>query len=79
MRSAIANRLRGLVAVAALLPLATTAADIVKDMPKAGDLPRGRTVYVDDGKCPPGELKEVTGGSQDKSLPRTVRCVKRPE
>lgn len=67
-------------AIAAGWPLLGFAAtDTLKEMPKPGDLPRGKTVYVDDGKCPKGEIKEVTGGSQEKGLARTVRCVKRPD
>lgn len=48
-------------------------------MPKGGDIPFGKIVYVDDGECPKGEVKEVTGGSQVKDVPRKVRCVKRPD
>lgn len=72
---------RSLVTAAALCwpLLATAATDTLKEMPQPGDLPRGRTVYVDDGKCPKSQVKEVTGGSQEKGLPRTVRCVKRPD
>ena len=67
-------------AVAASWPLPSFAAtDTLKEVPKPGDLPHGKTVYVDDGKCPKGEIKEVTGGSQEKGLSRTVRCVKRPD
>ncbi len=50
----------------------------LKKMPKGGDIPYGKIVYVDDGECPKGEVKEVTGGSQVKNVPRKVRCVKRP-
>lgn len=51
----------------------------LKKMPKEGDIPFGKIVYVDDGTCPKGEVKEVTGGSQVKDVPRRVRCVKRPD
>lgn len=47
-------------------------------MPEEGELSYGVTVYVDDRKCPKGEIKEVTGGSRDKNIPRQVRCVPRP-
>ncbi len=50
----------------------------LKKMPKGGDIRYGKIVYVDDGKCPKGEVKEVTGGSQVKEVERKVRCVKRP-
>jgi len=51
----------------------------LKEMPKAGDVPHRKIVYVDDGQCPKGEVKEVTGGSKEKNVPRKVRCVKRPD
>ena len=51
----------------------------LKEMPKDGDIPFRKVVYVDDGECPKGEVKEVTGGSRVKEVPRTVRCVKRPD
>ena len=50
----------------------------LKQMPKPGEIPHGKVVYVDDGKCPKGEVKEVTGGRDLKQIPRKVRCVKRP-
>jgi hypothetical protein len=50
-----------------------------KEKPATGDIPLGQIVYVDDGTCPKGEVKEITGGSQDKGIPRKVRCVKRPQ
>lgn len=51
----------------------------LKEMPKEGDVPFGKIVYVDDGKCPKGEVREVTGGSREKAVARKVRCVKRPD
>jgi hypothetical protein len=50
----------------------------LKEVPKEGELPRGKVVLVDDGTCPKGEVKEVTGGSLAKAIPRQTRCVKRP-
>jgi hypothetical protein len=47
--------------------------------PPRGSLEYGKIAYVDDGSCPAGEVKEVTGGNDRKSVPRTVRCVKRPD
>ncbi|MDO9404769.1 MAG: hypothetical protein Q7T87_12125 [Polaromonas sp.] len=59
---------------------AAQAADstILKEMPPDRDLRQGRSVYVDDGTCPAGEVKQVTGGNRDKGIPRRVECVKRP-
>ena len=50
----------------------------LKEVPKEGEIAHGKVVYVDDGKCPKGEIKEITGGSREKAIPRKVRCVKRP-
>jgi hypothetical protein len=52
--------------------------EYLKDEPPKGTLPLGKVVHVDDASCPKGEIKEITGGSQAKSIPRKVRCVKRP-
>ena len=51
--------------------------EYLKEEPPKGTLPYRKVVYVDDGTCPKGEVKEITGGSQEKSIPRTVRCIKR--
>jgi hypothetical protein len=53
--------------------------EYLKEAPPSGALPRGKVVYVDDGACPKGEVKEITGGSESKSIPRAVRCVKRTD
>ena len=52
--------------------------EYLKQEPPVGSVPHRKIVYVDDGTCPKGEVKEITGGSQAKSIPRQVRCVKRP-
>jgi hypothetical protein len=77
------NGLRILVLVAAVFGAIATsttraAPPYLKEVPKDGEIPYGKIVYVDDGKCPRGEIKEITGGSQEKSIPRRTRCVKRP-
>ena len=53
--------------------------EYLKEEPPKGALLYRKVVYVDDGTCPKGEVKEITGGSQEKSIPRTARCVKRPD
>jgi hypothetical protein len=53
--------------------------EYLKEEPPASSVPYRKIVYVDDGTCPRGQVKEVTGGSQTKSIPRKVRCVKRPD
>ena len=52
--------------------------EYLKEEPPKGSVPYRKIVYVDDGTCPKGEVKQITGGSQEKSIPRKVRCVKRP-
>lgn len=53
-----------------------------KQEPPPGSLKTGEVVIVDDGVCPPGRIKEVTGGTniQDGKIipnarPRTMRCI----
>ena len=65
--------------ISALTPAVCFAENaFLKQMPKDGDVRFGKIVYVDDGECPKDEVKEVTGGSKEKGIPRKVRCVKRP-
>ena len=52
---------------------------MLKEVPKEGEIPYGKVVLVDDGSCPRGEVKELTGGNRAKSIPRKTRCVKRPD
>ncbi len=62
-----------------LLPVSARAAiEVLKEEPAKNTLPRGKVVYVDDGTCPAGEIKEITGGNEAKGIPRKVQCVKRP-
>jgi hypothetical protein len=35
------------------------------------------TMLVDDGSCPKGMIKEITGGNNRHGVARTRRCVKR--
>ena len=77
------NRLRALLLVASLFamlvpPPGQATPEYLKEVPKDGEIPYGKVVYVDDKKCPRGEIKKVTGGSREKSIPRKTRCVKRP-
>ncbi len=44
-----------------------------------GDLRLGQRVMVDDGTCPSGQIKEVTGASLTAAgVARAVKCVPRP-
>ena len=40
-----------------------------------GHLGFGDVVLVDDKSCPVGQIKEVTGGNNNKGIPRAKRCV----
>lgn len=52
---------------------------VLKEMPGNGVLRLGEVVYVDDGACPVGQVKKLTGGNQKAGIARQVECVKRPE
>jgi hypothetical protein len=71
----------GLLSLATLLSLAATraSAELPRQMPKDGVLSPGEVVLVDDGRCPAGEVKQVTGGNKAKNIPREVKCVPRPQ
>ncbi|MBZ0148891.1 MAG: caspase family protein [Pseudorhodoplanes sp.] len=45
--------------------------------PGAGAVRHGTTMLIDDGSCPKGMIKEITGGNQKYDIPRTRRCIKR--
>ena len=58
---------------------AQQANEILKEEPANLARRKGQVVYVDDGKCPAGEIKKITGGNQAAGVKRQVECVKRPE
>lgn len=78
---------RGALKVAAALLLfaigaswaASAPIEVLKEMPPNGTVRQGDVVYVDDGRCPAGEIKKVTGGNQKTGVARQVVCVKRPQ
>jgi hypothetical protein len=80
------NRTLPLVAAAiiSLTPAARAARlEILTSEPPAGSLRPGQTVFVDDGRCPVGQISQVTGGSniggqRGDGAPRTRSCVARP-
>ncbi|MCS3454549.1 hypothetical protein M2366_000588 [Aeromonas sp. BIGb0405] len=53
--------------------------EYLKQDPPPGGVPPGKLVYVDDGKCPDGQVKKLRGGDGSKNLPRHVECVPRPQ
>jgi hypothetical protein len=62
--------------MAAALPL--LAMTILPREPDLGELRLGQRVYVDDGACPAGQIKEVTGANLTPSgVTRTRQCVAR--
>ena len=68
------------IAVAAFFPGAGLAQSAPpKETPASGEVPYGKVVIVDDGTCPKGQVKEITGGSREKAILRQVRCVKKPQ
>jgi len=49
-----------------------------------GAMREGETVMVDDGKCPKGQIRLVTGGNHvkaggTKNIVRTSKCIARPQ
>jgi hypothetical protein len=63
----------------AFFMVSTASAELPRQMPRDGELSPGEVVLVDDGRCPRGEVKQVTGGNKAKNIPREVRCVPRPQ
>jgi hypothetical protein len=58
---------------------ASRSAGVLSSEPSPGQLNAGQRVLVDDGSCPAGQIKQVTGGSNlsGGASHRTRRCVKR--
>jgi hypothetical protein len=58
--------------------LSLFAVTILTREPDPGELRLGRRVYVDDGTCPAGQIKEVAGANLTQSgIVRTRQCVAR--
>ena len=68
--------------VAALSAQSVCAQEILKHEPPLGTMRPGVPVYVDNGRCPAGQVLEVTNGTYGSrtghALPRGRRCVPRP-
>ena len=73
-----------LAALACLLPVSASAAEIPRTPPPTGALRCGETALVDDGACGKNRVTELTGGcnlgsnARVQSAPRTKRCAPRP-
>jgi hypothetical protein len=64
--------------IAAPAPAPAPAARILKAEPPGGQLPHGARVWIDDGSCPAGFIKQVIGGDVSLGLARERSCVPRP-
>ena len=69
---------------ATALTVSAASAQILKEEPPMGGLREGQTVMVDDGTCPKGQIKLVTGGNHKqvggtKDIRRTTSCIPRPK
>src|SRR6202158_6402516 len=64
----------------ALAGLATSAmADQVSREQDITDLRLGQRIMVDDGSCPAGQIKEVSGAKMSPNgIQRAVKCIARP-
>jgi len=51
---------------------------VLKKEPASGYLLKGQTVFVDDGTCRKGYIKQITGGSINRGMHRQRSCVPRP-
>ena len=61
---------------AALSAIASPAlAEVLKREPPMGQLREGQTVLVDDGSCPAGQVKKVTGGNHVSVGGTSTFCV----
>jgi hypothetical protein len=75
--------MRRVTLAAVLLLVSASAADaqqrriILKKEPREGSIRAGRSVLVDDGTCPMGQVKQVTFGRQPDGSRRKRVCVER--
>jgi dienelactone hydrolase len=59
----------------ALVSTAARAQLVLKHEPPPRTVPSGVRVFVDDGSCPSGQIKEIIGGNSRKGIRRTERCI----
>jgi clan AA aspartic protease (TIGR02281 family) len=64
----------------ALIPLVATQAgailaETLKREPPESTLHPGQSVLVDDGSCPAGQIKQVSGGNRSAGQPRERKCI----
>lgn len=64
--------------IAPMFAMLLWAVTILPREPDAGDLRLGQRVYVDDGTCPAGQIKEVAGANLSSSgVTRSRQCIAR--
>jgi hypothetical protein len=66
---------RCIVVCGAVVLLASCETTYLKKEPLPGELRPGEVVYVDDGYCPEGQIKKVTGGNFSQNMPVMRECV----
>ena len=59
----------------ALLVATAAQSQVLKSEPASGNLAAGKRVLVDDGTCPAGQIKHVTGGNNLQNIARSTRCI----
>jgi len=64
-------------AAPAAAPAPQPAPPILKAEPSGGQLPHGVKVWIDDGSCPSGFIKQIVGGNVSIGLARERSCVPR--
>lgn len=79
------RRILGLAISSCLLACPAVAQQIYKQEPAKGLIRPGQKVLVDNGKCPRGQILEVSGGANPRlrgrhgqSTERERRCIPRP-
>ena len=70
---------RVLFAVVLSLVLAGCQQTMMQSDPPPGTLAYNAKVLVDDGSCPAGQVKQVTGGNNARGIGRKSECVARPQ
>ncbi len=61
-----------------IVAIAPARADIVSREADVGDVRLGQRIWVDDGSCPSGKIKEITGTRLTPAgVERSIQCVER--
>jgi starvation-inducible outer membrane lipoprotein len=65
----------GALALALLVAGCVAAPTVLTSEPPPGTIAYGSRALVNDGSCPAGQIKELTGGSLQDHIPRKRRCI----